>query len=207
MAIMARCPLLSFAKRHEFYSKMFENSRYKPEVFKNWSSTKLKEALDLANNDLSEALRIYDLLTNTLPDNFLVKVDRSSMANSIEVRSPFLDYRFVEYSQRIPNELKVGYINNKILMRKILKGIVPNEIITRNKMGFTPPIYNWLYNSISDEEFNKYLSYLSDMNTELFDFYTNLFRYGKKDYMSNLYLIKLTIFGKWFEKWILNIDS
>lgn len=198
---------LSFAKRNEFYSKMFENSRYKPEIFKNWSSLKLKEALDLANNDLSEALRIYDLLTNTLPDNFLVKVDRSSMANSIEVRSPFLDYRFVEYSQRIPNELKVGYINNKILMRKILKGIVPNEIITRNKMGFTPPIYDWLYNSISEEEFNKYLSYLGDMNTELFDFYTNLFRYGKKDYMSNLYLIKLTIFGKWFEKWILNTGS
>ena len=65
---------LSFAEKKDFYSQMFQNSRYKPEVFKNWSSIKLKEALDLANNDLSEALRIYDLLTNTLPDNFLVKV-------------------------------------------------------------------------------------------------------------------------------------
>ena len=197
---------LSFAEKKDFYSQMFQNSRYKPEVFKNWSSIKLKEALDLANNDLSEALRIYDLLTNTLPDNFLVKVDRSSMANSIEVRSPFLDYRFVEYSQRIPNELKVGYTNNKILMREIISGIVPKEIITRNKMGFTPPIHNWLYSSISDEEFNKYLHYLSDINTGLFDFYTNLFHFGNKDYMSNLYRIKLVIFGKWFEKWILKED-
>ena len=197
---------LSFAEKKDFYSQMFQNSRYKPEVFKNWSSIKLKEALDLANNDLSEALRIYDLLTNTLPDNFLVKVDRSSMANSIEVRSPFLDYRFVEYSQRIPNELKVGYTNNKILMREIISGILPKEIITRNKMGFTPPIHNWLYSSISDEEFNKYLHYLSDINTGLFDFYTNLFHFGNKDYMSNLYRIKLVIFGKWFEKWILKED-
>ena len=63
---------------------MFTHSRYKPEVYKAWSSQKLNEALNLADNDLSEALRIYDLLSNTLPDNFLVKVDRTSMANSIE---------------------------------------------------------------------------------------------------------------------------
>lgn len=194
---------LSFAEKKDFHSELFAESRYKPEVYKAWSSQKMKEALDLANNDLSEALRIYDLLSNTLPDNFLVKVDRTSMANSIEVRSPFLDYRFVEYAQRIPNALKVGFYNNKILMREIIKDVVPREIISRNKMGFTPPIHTWLDRAINTDQFINYTHYLKEISPGLHDFYISLFKLNKKNYMTDLYRIKLAIFGKWLEKWIL----
>jgi len=194
---------LSLKDKKNFYSEMFTHSRYKPEVYKAWSSQKLNEALNLADNDLSEALRIYDLLSNTLPDNFLVKVDRTSMANSIEVRSPFLDYRFVEFAQRIPNELKVGFNHNKILMREIIKDIVPKAIVDRNKMGFTPPIHTWLDRSISAKQFINYTNYLKEFNSDLYDFYIRLFRLDKKNYMSDSYRIKLVIFGKWFEQYVL----
>ena len=195
---------LSLTKKEEFYSELFVDARYKPDIYKDWSTNKLRNALELSKNDLSEAFRIYDLLSNTLPDNFLVKVDRTSMANSIEVRSPFLDYRFIEYAQKIPNSLKVGFNSNKILMRDIIKDIVPRQIIERNKMGFTPPIYQWLDDSITFQEFLRYKEYLKEISIGLYDFYDKLMSSSDKNYMYDYYRIKLAIFGKWFEYWILN---
>lgn len=195
---------LSLNKKENFYSQLFANSRYKPEIYKNWTSLHLREALQIADNDISEALRIYDLLSNTIPDNYLVKVDRTSMANSIEVRSPFLDYRFIEYAQKIPNSYKVGFKNNKILMREIIKDIVPKEILNRNKMGFTPPINLWLDKSISPEDFLKFTGYLAEISEELHMFYKKLFLFNSKNYMFDFYKIKLAIFGKWLDYWIFN---
>jgi asparagine synthase (glutamine-hydrolysing) len=195
---------LSLYPKKDFYSEMFAADRYKPVTYQDWTSTKLKEALDLSNNNLSEGLRIHDLLTNTLSNNYLVKVDRTSMANSIEVRSPFLDYRFIEFSQQIPTRYKVGVTENKILMRDIIKGLVPERIINRNKMGFTPPIHDWLYNSISTSEFERYIEFLKDFSFELYEFYRNTLKSENKTYMRDFYMIKLAIFGRWFEHWILS---
>ena len=126
------------------------------------------------------------------------------MANSIEVISHFLDYRFIEYAQKIPNSLKVGFNSNKILMRDIIKDIVPRQIIERNKMGFTPPIYQWLDDSITFQEFLRYKEYLKEISIGLYDFYDKLMSSSDKNYMYDYYRIKLAIFGKWFEYWILN---
>ena len=193
---------LSLLPKNEFHSGLFSDKRYKPQLYRDWSIENLGNALELCENNLSEALRVYDLLHNTLPDNYLVKVDRTSMANSIEVRSPFLDYRFVEYAQRIPAKLKVGFRQNKILMRELIKDIVPKEILTRNKMGFTPPINIWLYNAINEEQFKLYCSYLEDFSAELFSFYQQVLQNNKGGYMRDFYMVKLAIFGKWFERWI-----
>ena len=174
---------LSLLEKNEFHAQMFFNDRYKPEIYSEWSIEKLSEALDISKNNLSEALRIYDLLQNTLQDNYLVKVDRTSMANSIEVRSPFLDYRFIEYAQKIPPSLKVSYRKNKILMREIIKDIVPKEIVERNKMGFTPPIDEWLYRSISKKDFQVYCNYLEGFSSELFCFYKKVLLSETKNHM------------------------
>ncbi len=195
---------LSLLDKKEFHSQVFSNDRYKPEVYREWSIEKLGNALEVSENNLSEALRVYDLLQNTLPDNYLVKVDRASMANSIEVRSPFMDYRFIEYAQKIPANLKVGFKKNKILMREMIKDVVPAQIIHRNKMGFTPPIHQWLYQSISNEQFKLYWSYLKDFSNELYFFYQKIFDANKNDYMRDFYMIKLAIFGNWMERWIIN---
>ena len=193
---------LSLYDKKNFYSEMFASDRYKPVTYQHWTSSKLKEALDLSNNNLSEALRIHDLLTNTLSNNYLVKVDRTSMANSIEVRSPFLDYRFIEFSQQIPTQYKVGMIENKILMRDIIKGLVPQKIINRNKMGFTPPIHDWLYNSIAASDFERYAEFLKDFSLELYEFYKKILKSEIKTYMRDFYMIKLAIFGRWVDYWI-----
>ena len=104
-------------------------------------------------NNFADVLRLYDLLFNTLPDNYLEKVDRASMAYALEVRSPFLDYRFVEFSQRIPTELKVDLFKSKKLLKELTKGIVPDEIRHRSKKGFVPPLQDW----ILDERYAAFL--------------------------------------------------
>jgi len=195
---------LSLQPKNSFYSQMFSSERYKPESYILFTTEKLTDALNIAENDLAEAFRIYDLLYNTLADNYLVKVDRTSMRNSIEVRSPFLDYRFIEYAQKIPVKEKVSVFRNKILMREIIKDIVPSQILTRDKMGFTPPIKNWLYNSIPSDAFQTYCGYIKELNEPLYQFYLKMMTSGQVSYMKDFYMMKLAIFGKWFEYWILN---
>ena len=66
------------------------------------------------------------------------------MSHSLEVRSPFLDYRFIELARRIPTKWKVSLSKTKILMRDIITGIVPESIVKRGKKGFEPPIAEWI---------------------------------------------------------------
>jgi asparagine synthase (glutamine-hydrolysing) len=195
---------LSLHPKADFYSEMFSVDRYKPLSYQYWTREKLMEALDLSKNNLCEGLRIYDLLSNTMSNNYLVKVDRTSMANSIEVRSPFLDYRFIEFSQQIPTSYKVGVFETKILMREIIEDLVPNEIIHRNKMGFTPPINKWLHDTINVSEFERYTEYLKGFSVELHRFYRKILKSEKNSYMRDFYMIKLVIFGRWFDHWILS---
>jgi len=74
-----------------------------------------------------------------LQDDILVKADRMSMANSIEVRSPFLDHRLVEFAARLPQTQKISGFRQKILLRKSMKDLLPRKIITRQKKGFNAP--------------------------------------------------------------------
>jgi asparagine synthase (glutamine-hydrolysing) len=198
---------LSMLSRDSFHVNMFNDKRYKPNVYEEWSILKMKEALALSNNNLAEALRIYDLLNNTLADNYLVKVDRTSMSNSIEVRSPFLDYRFAHFAQKIPVEFKVGIKENKILMRDLISGLVPDAILKRNKMGFTPPIHNWIYNIISPNDLKDYLNLIRGISENLFNFYSKILSNTSKNYMDAFYLIKLVIFIYWYKHWILEVNS
>jgi asparagine synthase (glutamine-hydrolysing) len=87
---------------------------------------------------------MYDLLANTLADNFLTKVDRATMHYGLEARSPFLDYRFVEFGLKIPTTWKVGPFKTKKFMREMVKGLVPQELLNLPKKGFTPPFREYL---------------------------------------------------------------
>lgn len=114
-----------------FYANIGESSIYKPEVYKQWVTQHFKEVLDKAHGNFTQAMIDFDLFYNTLADNFLVKTDRASMAQPLEIRSPFLDWRWIDYSRRLPIKWKVNWRKTKILMREIIKDIVPKEIITR----------------------------------------------------------------------------
>jgi asparagine synthase (glutamine-hydrolysing) len=74
----------------------------------------------------------------------LMKQDRMSMAASIESRVPFLDHRLAEFSSKLPARMKLRNGTSKWILREAMKGILPDEILTRPKMGFPVPLAGWL---------------------------------------------------------------
>ena len=80
-----------------------------------------------------------------LQDDILVKVDRASMANSLEVRAPFLDYELVEFASRINPVYKLrGMLGTKYILKRAMRGLLPRSIIHRRKAGFMVPLAQWL---------------------------------------------------------------
>ncbi len=85
-----------------------------------------------------------------LPDTFLEKVDKSTMAHGIEVRVPFLDNDLATYAMSLPSELKVRRLQKKRILRRALRGIVPDWILDAPKMGFGVPYEYWLRGPLAD---------------------------------------------------------
>lgn len=89
-------------------------------------------------------------ITTYLADDILVKVDRMSMANSLEARAPLLDHQLLEFSARLPFELKLYKGQGKRLFREIAKDLLPAGILHRPKQGFAIPIAEWLRNDLRE---------------------------------------------------------
>lgn len=85
-----------------------------------------------------------------LLDDGLVKVDRMSMAHSLEVRVPLLDHELVEYLAQVPPTLKSSGLNTKSLLRDVVRPLLPPTIVKGKKKGFTPPLPVWLKNDLRD---------------------------------------------------------
>jgi asparagine synthase (glutamine-hydrolysing) len=88
-------------------------------------------------------------LRGYLQEDILVKVDRASMAASLEVRAPFLDPDLVEFLLSVPTRFKRRNGTGKVLLRQLMRGRVPNEVIDRPKVGFGVPLDSWLRGSLA----------------------------------------------------------
>jgi asparagine synthase (glutamine-hydrolysing) len=85
-----------------------------------------------------------------LPDDILFKVDRMSMAVSLETRGPFLDYTLVEFAASLPPALRLRGITGKYLLKRAMQDMLPQQILHRKKLGFNIPYKNWLRHELRD---------------------------------------------------------
>ena len=113
------------------------------------------EVDDLCNLDRN----LYVDCMTWLPDDILVKVDRASMHHGLEVRCPFLDIDLANYAASIPSSLKMNGMENKYILKKALKNILPEFVLSKKKSGFNAPVGVRIKKNGLDEfrAFNKYV--------------------------------------------------
>src|SRR6185437_11108241 len=115
----------------------------------------LRYHYDRANTtDPLSRLQYVDIKTY-LVDDILVKVDRASMANSLEVRCPLLDHKLLELIARIPSGLKLHQNQGKYIFKKSLENVLPGPILERKKKGFAVPVAEWFRGELKDMAYEK----------------------------------------------------
>lgn len=125
------------------------------------------------SKDLNERLMWTDFL-NYLPEDILVKTDRTSMLNSLELRAPFLDNEIIEFSEKLDNNFKFDNLNKKILLKTLSKKILPDNLDISRKRGFAIPIDEWMRN---DKRWLEYSNYI---------FFENSYSLFDKEYIKKL---------------------
>ena len=131
-----------------------------------------------------------------------VKVDRASMAFSVEVRSPFLDYRIIEFARTLPVSFRYVPGRKKRILRDILKEYIPEEVFDQPKRGFAVPIGTWIRNELKDEFINNlsddFLYQVPNLNVVKFKKMFSLHLAGKHDYAS--YIWRVYVLSKWYQE-------
>jgi len=102
-----------------------------------------------------------------LPELLLMRVDKMSMGVGLEGRVPFLDHKFVELAMSIPTSIKTKNKENKYILKKSVRGLIPDKIIDRKKQGFGVPLYEWYFDKLGEKTRNE-LNMLCDQ-TDFFD--------------------------------------
>lgn len=136
-------------------------------------------------------------------DDILQKVDRSTMARSLEGREPFLDHRIIEYAAQLPDEFKYHNGTKKRILRDIVHDYIPKEMMDRPKMGFAIPIADWLSKDLRDlvESFlnKEVIEEQGIFNWQYVDKIKTAFYSGKKEYDVKIWYFLQ--FQMWLEKW------
>ena len=138
-----------------------------------------------------------------LPDDILNKVDRMSMAHSLEVRPPFLDHRIVEFAATLPSTLKLRGSRQKIILKELMKKRLPGMILKRKKVGFDIPAHEWFRGPLRE--------LLLDTMREGLAEHPTLFRPGRIQELVRLHLERrinvgyhlwgLLLLFLWMKKW------
>jgi asparagine synthase (glutamine-hydrolysing) len=133
-----------------------------------------------------------------LPNQVLPFVDRLSMAHSIEVRVPYLDYRIVEFSNRLPGNLKIKNGIVKYIHKKAMERLLPIDLVQRPKEGFVQPIYSWIHGELKGWVEER----LDSLDAEIFNLeYVKTLKgtFQSGDQAVNSKVWNLVCFGLWYE--------
>jgi asparagine synthase (glutamine-hydrolysing) len=139
-----------------------------------------------------------------LPELLLMRVDKITMATSVEARVPFLDHHLVEYALALPRSLKVEGASGKHILKRALEEVLPRDLLYNRKRGFGAPVREWFRNGL-DEWFESLVMNSTMRRRDLLDykFVQRLFdehRSGKRDWGFHLWaLLNLSL---WYERWI-----
>jgi len=177
---------LTVKKDYSWFNKHYSD-------YKNWSTKLLQRAADLN-------IKLW------LENDSNVKVDRASMAYSVEVRSPFLDYRIVELARKFPVDYRYKNGVGKVVLRDILEEYIPRDVFTQPKKGFGVPLGDWIRNELK-EEFtmalsDDFLMSVPNLNVAKFKKQFKEHMEGKADYMANIW--KLYVLRKWLDEFGFN---
>jgi len=128
--------------------KLYLYSFKKKVVFDPFSP--VQESISHCNSADRLNQEIYIDMRFAMPDSALMKVDKMSMAASLEVRVPFLDHELVEFSAQIPSYLKLRGFTTKAIFREAIRDFLPPDIVNRGKQGYSFPSKNWLREQLKD---------------------------------------------------------
>ena len=138
-----------------------------------------------------------------VPNKYLYRMDRLGMANSIEIRSPFLDYNLINLALSIPSNLKIKNEEPKYILKKSLERILPSEILYRKKMGFCVPLREWAHDIMFDFVEQNMHSFCKDTGIFREDglkLHLEEIKSGNKQLTNNLWTVYFLM--SWFKKWM-----
>jgi asparagine synthase (glutamine-hydrolysing) len=129
----------------EFYSKDFGRM-----VNKNFSLAMMNKCMENSRGSGVLNRMLYVDTKTSLPDDLLLKADKMTMANSIELRVPLLDHKVLEFAASLPENLKIRYFTTKYIVKSAFRNRIPREILHRQKAGFPVPYALWLKTELKD---------------------------------------------------------
>ncbi len=200
-------------KTQKFLNIFFKKKNIYEEFLKlSFSENFLKINTNSENQDLNkvEDLRNYDI-NNYLVDDILTKVDRSSMYHSVEARSPLLDKNIYLYLKNVNSAKHINIFSKKILLKKILKNKIPQNLSSKYKRGFSVPLDKILFDYFEKEIF----SYLDDIKNderlgflEIIKIEEIIYRFfNNRDYKLSYQIWSFYVFFKWYNKYKKYINS
>ncbi len=146
----------------------------------------------------------YVEMMNRLPELLLMRVDKMTMATSVEGRDPFLDHRLAEFVFRLPQSLRIKNGISKYVLKRAVEGLIPDEIIYRRKQGFAAPMNEWMKEELHDWLRSEIMG--SRLVTEKFleashiEKLLSIHKSGRVDFGQLLWnLLNLTL---WYKRWI-----
>jgi asparagine synthase (glutamine-hydrolysing) len=143
--------LLSGDEAHTYWNGTFSGAQQAQFVMQH-NGTRVKNLFDgdLPPADEKGSLNRYLAFDQRyyLPDDILQKVDRMSMAHSLEVRPPFLDHRIVEFAARLPQRMKLDGRQHKVVLKRLMQNKLPPSVLRRPKTGLDIPAHHWMRDAL-----------------------------------------------------------